>query len=65
MDHLIGGLPLTPMGISEVHAGGRVDIEQGERQSTSDLVALALNASTTLGGRPVRCLGIVTGATLL
>lgn len=46
------------------YEGQRIRIGNGAAWNTADLVMLALEVSLALGGKPVRCLGVVPGASM-
>ncbi|MFK1436424.1 hypothetical protein ACIU0H_22600 [Pseudomonas aeruginosa] len=46
------------------YEGQHIAIHDGADWNTSDLVALALEASIAMGGKSVRCAGILPGASM-
>lgn len=46
------------------HEGQRIDVHDGADWNTADLLALGLEASLAMGGKSVRCTGIVPGASM-
>lgn len=46
------------------YEGQQISIDNGAAWNTADLVMLALEASLALGGQPVRCVGVVPGASM-
>ncbi len=51
-------------GSFECREGARIVVENGSRQSTETLVGIVLSSSMALGGKPVRCSGVVPGVTM-
>nr|WP_259341479.1 hypothetical protein [Ralstonia solanacearum] len=51
-------------GSFECREGARIMVENGSRQSTETLVGIVLSSSMALGGKPVRCSGVVPGVTM-
>ncbi|EOZ4791471.1 TPA: hypothetical protein ACGJ0L_002360 [Pseudomonas aeruginosa] len=46
------------------HEGQQIRISNGAAWNTADLVMLALEASLALSGKPVRCAGVLPGASM-
>lgn len=62
-------MPFSPISatyacFAPFYEGQRIRIGNGATWSTADLVMLALEASLALGGKPVRCVGVVPGASM-
>lgn len=62
-------MPFSPISapyecFAPFYEGQQIRIGNGATWSTADLVMLSLEASLALGGKPVRCVGVVPGASM-
>ncbi len=51
-------------GSFECREGAHIVVENGSRESTEALVGIVLSSSLAIGGKPVRCSGVVPGVTM-